>query len=126
MWRLAALAFLIGVFFVVVSGPMACGPSGSAGMQCTDPAAYPENGSMVTASEGSGCGNLPGTVAPGAACMGPNDCQPACCSCGTFASDTSIAVGYCLSTGVCAEPTVTCCAFLNEMSDQDAANRACQ
>jgi hypothetical protein len=127
MWRLGALALSIAVFFfVVVSGPMACGPSGSAGMQCANPAGYTENGSILTSSEGSGCGtSLMGTVAPGGACTGGGNCQPACCSCGMYASDMSVEVAYC-NAGTCADPTTTCCAFISSMATQDASARACQ
>jgi hypothetical protein len=126
MRRLGTGALLVAVGFVVWSGPVACGPSGSAGMQCASSAGYTENGSMVTQSEGSGCGNLTGTVPPGGACTSPGICQPACCSCGTYASDVSVAVAYCLNSGVCAEPDVTCCTFIAVMAGQDAGMRACQ
>ena len=125
MWRLVALALSIAVLVIIASSPTACGPSGSAGMQCADPAGYTENGSMVTSTEGSGCGTLGGTVAPGGACDAGAACQPACCGCGMYSTDMSVAVAYC-NAGSCADSVTTCCAFINAMATQDASTRACQ
>jgi hypothetical protein len=115
MWKAGVLALLVAV---------ACGPSGSAGQKCVGTGA-PVDGTITSAIEGSGCGNLPGTVAPGQPCTSASDCAPACCSCGTLAPGKSAAVGYC-EKGVCAQPNDACCTFLVSDGATDAGSRTCQ
>ncbi len=121
MWKVGTLALLIAL-----ATAWACGPSGTAGQQCTDPTGAPVNGTIQKATDGSGCGSLAGTVAAGQPCHYALQCAPTCCSCGTLAtSPQSVEVAYC-NGGLCATPDVTCCTFLvSEMSATDGGSKSC-
>jgi hypothetical protein len=120
MWKFLTLALVVAGFIV-----FACGPSGTAGAQCMDPTGATVNGTIQVATEGSGCGSLPGTVPAGGACSSAAVCMPSCCSCGTLNQQESVEVAYC-NAGICATANDTCCTFqVSEMS-ADAGNRSCQ
>jgi hypothetical protein len=124
MWKFLTLALAVAGFVV-----FACGPSGTAGAQCMDQTGAGVVGTIQVATEGSGCGSVSGTVAPGGPCMYASDCAGVCCSCGTLSPNQSVQVAYCMTgpagTGVCAAPDVTCCTFQVSEMKADAGDRSC-